>query len=349
MSPITLPPGFRFHPTDEELVAYYLDRKIHGLSIDLDIIPQVDLYKCEPWELPDKSFLPGRDLEWFFFSHRDRKYPNGSRTNRATKGGYWKATGKDRKVASQSLPHTCPTSIGMKKTLVYYRGRAPHGIRTDWVMHEYRLVEHECHITSTLQESYALCRVFKKTELSPKPGDQLQLDEASDEQPYWMSEDYLLQNSVGIDGKIYECSPVLMATPAHKSALLKLLSDVSTSEINGCVLEEDKRGPSTVVDEATNSCSTFTRTSSFYQQDQMHDHAKDMEMEGTGSKIELCYPPLELSDFPQVETLDWRNRTRNYRDEPSLLEEILLHVTSSCASQDTNQSNSQTFWSEKQT
>ncbi|CAN6453807.1 unnamed protein product [Victoria cruziana] len=151
MSPITLPPGFRFHPTDEELVAYYLDRKIHGLSIDLDIIPQVDLYKCEPWELPDKSFLPGRDLEWFFFSHRDRKYPNGSRTNRATKGGYWKATGKDRKVASQSLPHTCPTSIGMKKTLVYYRGRAPHGIRTDWVMHEYRLVEHECHITSTLQ------------------------------------------------------------------------------------------------------------------------------------------------------------------------------------------------------
>ncbi|KAF3786659.1 NAC domain-containing protein 86 [Nymphaea thermarum] len=151
MSPVTLPPGFRFHPTDEELVAYYLDRKIHGLSIDLDIIPEVDLYKCEPWELPDKSFLPGRDLEWFFFSPRDRKYPNGSRTNRATKAGYWKATGKDRKVASQSLPHTCSTSVGMKKTLVYYRGRAPHGIRTDWVMHEYRLVDHQCRISSSIQ------------------------------------------------------------------------------------------------------------------------------------------------------------------------------------------------------
>lgn len=51
MSPVGLPPGFRFHPTDEELVNYYLKRKIHGLEIELDIIPEVDLYKCEPWDL----------------------------------------------------------------------------------------------------------------------------------------------------------------------------------------------------------------------------------------------------------------------------------------------------------
>ncbi|KAJ6969875.1 hypothetical protein NC653_034434 [Populus alba x Populus x berolinensis] len=51
MSPVGLPPGFRFHPTDEELVNYYLKRKINGQEIELDIIPEVDLYKCEPWEL----------------------------------------------------------------------------------------------------------------------------------------------------------------------------------------------------------------------------------------------------------------------------------------------------------
>lgn len=54
MAPVSLPPGFRFHPTDEELVAYYLKRKINGRKIDLDVIAEVDLYKCEPWDLPGK-------------------------------------------------------------------------------------------------------------------------------------------------------------------------------------------------------------------------------------------------------------------------------------------------------
>lgn len=165
MAPVSLPPGFRFHPTDEELVAYYLKRKINGRKIELEVIPEVDLYKCEPWDLPGKSLLPSKDLEWYFFSPRDRKYPNGSRTNRATKAGYWKATGKDRKVNSQNR------AVGMKKTLVYYRGRAPHGARTGWVMHEYRLDERECENASGIQDAYALCRVFKKSTTCMKVGE----------------------------------------------------------------------------------------------------------------------------------------------------------------------------------
>lgn len=75
------------------------------------------------------------EREWYMFSLRDRKYPTGLRTNRATGAGYWKATGKDKEVFSASSG----TLLGMKKTLVFYKGRAPRGEKTKWVMHEYRL------------------------------------------------------------------------------------------------------------------------------------------------------------------------------------------------------------------
>jgi len=109
--------------------------------------------------LSEKSFLPKRDLEWFFFVPRDRKYPNGSRTNRATTTGYWKATGKDRKVSCDG-----GAVCGVRKTLVFYRGRAPGGERTDWVMHEYRLCQDLLHGASNFLGAYALCRVSKRTE-----------------------------------------------------------------------------------------------------------------------------------------------------------------------------------------
>lgn len=71
--------------------------------------------------------------DWYFFSHKDKKYPTGTRTNRATAAGFWKATGRDKVISSNFR------RIGMRKTLVFYRGRAPNGLKSDWIMHEYRL------------------------------------------------------------------------------------------------------------------------------------------------------------------------------------------------------------------
>ncbi|KAI3418097.1 NAC domain-containing protein [Psidium guajava] len=151
-----LPPGFRFHPTDEELITFYLASKVfNGAFSGLDIA-EVDLNRCEPWDLPEVAKMGER--EWYFFSLRDRKYPTGLRTNRATGAGYWKATGKDREV------HSAATGalLGMKKTLVFYRGRAPRGEKTKWVMHEYRLDGHfSCR--HTCKDEWVICRIFHKT------------------------------------------------------------------------------------------------------------------------------------------------------------------------------------------
>ncbi|RRT39190.1 hypothetical protein B296_00056615 [Ensete ventricosum] len=73
--------------------------------------------------------------EWYFFSLPDRKYATGQRTNRATQSGYWKATGKDRQVSRRCV------LVGLRKTLVFYQGRAPKGRKTEWVMHEFRMAD----------------------------------------------------------------------------------------------------------------------------------------------------------------------------------------------------------------
>ncbi|CAL5408658.1 unnamed protein product [Camellia sinensis] len=129
-----VPPGFRFHPTEEELVGYYLKRKINSLKIDLDVIVDIDLYRIEPWDIQDRCRLGYEEQsKWYFFSHKDKKYPTGTRTNRATAAGFWKATRRDKAVLSKNR------IIGMRKTLVFYKGRAPNGRKSDWIMHEYRL------------------------------------------------------------------------------------------------------------------------------------------------------------------------------------------------------------------
>ncbi|KAG5033498.1 hypothetical protein JHK82_017053 [Glycine max] len=160
-----VPPGFRFHPTDEELVDYYLRKKVTSRGIDLDVIKDVDLYKIEPWDLQELCRIGAQEQnEWYFFSHKDKKYPTGTRTNRATAAGFWKATGRDKAIYSKH------DLIGMRKTLVFYKGRAPNGQKSDWIMHEYRLETDENGAPQASlktyiynqEEGWVVCRVFKK-------------------------------------------------------------------------------------------------------------------------------------------------------------------------------------------
>ncbi|KAM7459297.1 hypothetical protein LguiA_036722 [Lonicera macranthoides] len=165
-----LPPGFRFHPTDEELVVHYLKKKVSSIPLPVTIIAEIDLYKFDPWELPSKATFG--EQEWYFFSPRDRKYPNGARPNRAATSGYWKATGTDKPI----LTSNGTQKVGVKKALVFYGGKPPKGIKTNWIMHEYRLVDNNNNSStkflgtdlgnkkgSLRLDDWVLCRIYKKS------------------------------------------------------------------------------------------------------------------------------------------------------------------------------------------
>ncbi|KAL6529144.1 hypothetical protein OROHE_014888 [Orobanche hederae] len=161
---VRLPPGFRFHPTDEELVVQYLMRKVLSYPLPASIIPEADVSKSDPWDLPGDG-----EHDRYFFSPNRKK-----RSNRATGSGYWKATGSDKQIVSFNKQNSA--IVGMKKTLVFYRWvknnkRPPNGsktrtgARTDWVMHEYRLntsTQNNTPTNNLSQGNWVLCRIFLK-------------------------------------------------------------------------------------------------------------------------------------------------------------------------------------------
>ncbi|KAL1560199.1 NAC transcription factor 25-like [Salvia divinorum] len=201
-----MPPGFRFHPTDEELLVYYLKKKAADAPLPAAIIAEVDLYKYDPWELPSKASFG--DQEWYFFSPRERKYPNGERPNRAATSGYWKATGTDKPI----LTDNGTQKIGVKKALVFYGGKPPKGVKTNWIMHEYRLVGDNSTASkppginlpkksSSRLDDWVLCRIFKKNG------------------PTSSAEDGLLHSSIPVQEKPSDYSNFFHGNPMPMTAM----------------------------------------------------------------------------------------------------------------------------------
>ncbi|CAB4270384.1 unnamed protein product [Prunus armeniaca] len=120
-------PGYKFSPTEEELVGFYLKKKIEGKDAKFRRrIPVIDVYNHKPSDLPA-----------FFFSQPDYKYKNSKRCNRSTDEGFYKSTGKVREIKAEQSQAV----IGNKRILSYYEGRAPQAKKTKYVMHEYSLTK----------------------------------------------------------------------------------------------------------------------------------------------------------------------------------------------------------------
>ncbi|KAK1287110.1 NAC domain-containing protein 90 [Acorus calamus] len=159
---IELSPGYRFFPTEEELVTFYLRHKLnHHRREEIErIIPVANIYAVDPQHLP-RVHNQGDPEQWFFFSPMQEREAQGGRPSRTTPSGYWKATGSPSWVRSSNNK-----VVGCKKTMVFYEGRAPTGRKTEWKMNEYRALEEETAtpaIASQFRTEFSLCRVYVKS------------------------------------------------------------------------------------------------------------------------------------------------------------------------------------------
>ncbi|RRT34568.1 hypothetical protein B296_00059121 [Ensete ventricosum] len=105
-------------------------------------------------------------LSWYFFSYKDRKYPSGTRTNRGTAAGFWKATREDKPVISSSRV------IGLRKTIAFYKGRAPNG-RQVRRLHHSALGIMLIQLQGLQEEGWVVCREStpKRQHLLKRPCD----------------------------------------------------------------------------------------------------------------------------------------------------------------------------------
>ncbi|KAL6595517.1 hypothetical protein ACP70R_047857 [Stipagrostis hirtigluma subsp. patula] len=161
-------PGYRFYPTEEELLGFYLGHRLAGTKPEVEqFIPVVDVYSFHPSELRSMAGAANvRDKEqWFFFCPRAEREAHGGRPARTTPSGYWKATGSPSCVFSSSANRV----IGVKRTMVFYEGRAPTGTKTKWKMNEYKAVAADdlagagAAAPLRLRNEFSVCRVYIST------------------------------------------------------------------------------------------------------------------------------------------------------------------------------------------
>lgn len=140
----TLPPGFRFRPSEEELVGYFLKSKLCKISTAGVTIPELDLYKKEPSELAEMQTNYGTKDHYFFVQQT---------VVRTTPKGYWKCQKIDRLSKERGGESPIPA---LKSTFAYFEGQAPKGKATSWVLDEFRYMESNL---DRLPTDYTICHL----------------------------------------------------------------------------------------------------------------------------------------------------------------------------------------------
>ncbi|PNT61630.1 uncharacterized protein LOC100827131 [Brachypodium distachyon] len=158
----THPPGFRFMPTDEELVEYYLLPRLQGRPhVPNDCIIEDNVYRCHPDELIDGHKDKG-ETSWYFLTPRSRKYTKGDRPDRCTDDhrGRWKASTGKTEIEKETVGNVRVKFF--ESTLGYHVGPVDTETKTKWLMRELSIKDFQIKLdqNSMKLDEYVMCRIY---------------------------------------------------------------------------------------------------------------------------------------------------------------------------------------------
>ncbi|KAK8556388.1 hypothetical protein V6N13_064419 [Hibiscus sabdariffa] len=160
-----IPPGFRFVPTDYELIQYYLSNKLKGQPLPCDKdIHEYEIYgeeNKEPWNIFGET-----SSKTFYVFTKLRKKGKGRRIDRIAGSGTWKGQRTDPVMDSEK------NHVGDRKLFVFeVKGRSKNDGKGHWIMHEFSLINDD------QLDDWVLCRIYNKNNKN-RP---LELDEDDSE------------------------------------------------------------------------------------------------------------------------------------------------------------------------
>ncbi|PIA44444.1 hypothetical protein AQUCO_01700204v1 [Aquilegia coerulea] len=176
---LVLPPGFRFCPTKQELLKYYLYNKVVGEDLPaLNVILEKTLYGDKAEE-PSQIFAGSSEEFLYIFTLVNKKFDNvnGKKMDRETGKGRWEM--QNNHPVYDDPPYQT-TVIGYDKTFNYIKNadkksnkmnsKVRHGKRESkkikedeekisWIMHEYTFEYAPSH---KQQAEWTICKIRKK-------------------------------------------------------------------------------------------------------------------------------------------------------------------------------------------
>ncbi|WCJ35869.1 NAC-domain protein 101 [Euphorbia peplus] len=134
------PVGYKFVPTEEELLTHYLMNKALFKPLPAQVIPDIDASIF--FQQPPKNLVrySKGEREWYFFTQLGRggdekemkiqKFEDGI--------GFWKAIGQE-----EAIYNADGNIFGFKFHFIYYSGTLQNPKKTHWKLDKFRLPIHQ--------------------------------------------------------------------------------------------------------------------------------------------------------------------------------------------------------------